>query len=54
MLEKGMKAPDFALSDKDGNIVRLSDFAGKKLCSTFTPRTIPRLYAPGVRVRGGI
>ncbi len=38
MLEKGMKAPDFALSDKDGNIVRLSDFAGKKVVLYFYPK----------------
>ena len=38
MLEKSMKAPDFALSDKDGNIVRLSDFAGKKVVLYFYPK----------------
>ena len=38
MLEKGMKAPDFALSDKDWNIVRLSDFAGKKVVLYFYPK----------------
>ena len=38
MLEKGMKAPDFALSDKDGNIVRLSAFAGKKVVLYFYPK----------------
>ena len=38
MLEVGMKAPDFALSDKDGNTVRLSDFLGKKVVLYFYPR----------------
>ena len=38
MLEKGVKAPDFALSDKDGNTVRLSDFAGKKVVLYFYPK----------------
>ncbi len=35
MLEKGTKAPDFTLSDKDGNQVSLSDFAGKKVVLYF-------------------
>ena len=30
MLEAGMKAPDFTLEDKDGNLVSLHDYAGKK------------------------
>ena len=38
MLEVGSKAPDFALQDKDGNTVRLSDFAGKKVVLYFYPR----------------
>lgn len=37
-MEIGAKAPEFALSDKDGNIVRLSDFAGKKVILYFYPR----------------
>ena len=36
MLEKGTKAPDFSLSDKDGNMVSLSQFAGKKVIVYFT------------------
>ena len=28
---RGAEAPDFALPDRDGNIVRLSDFRGKKV-----------------------
>lgn len=38
MLEIGMKAPDFCLSDKDGNAVRLSDFIGKKVVLYFYPK----------------
>ncbi len=38
MLEKGMKAPDFTLPDKDGKIYSLSDFAGKKLVLYFYPK----------------
>ena len=35
MLEAGMKAPDFTLEDKDGNLVSLHDFAGKKVVVYF-------------------
>ncbi len=38
MLEIGMKAPDFTLSDKNGNAVTLSDFLGKKVVLYFYPR----------------
>ena len=38
MLEIGAKAPDFTLSDKDGNTVSLSDFAGKKVVLYFYPK----------------
>lgn len=38
MLEKGMKAPEFELADKDGNTVRLSDFAGRKVVLYFYPK----------------
>ena len=38
MLEKGMKAPDFSLSDKDGNKVSLSEFLGKKVVVYFYPK----------------
>ena len=38
MLEVGTKAPEFTLSDKDGNPVSLSDFAGKKVVLYFYPR----------------
>ena len=38
MLEIGMKAPEFTLSDKDGNLVSLSDFLGKKIVLYFYPK----------------
>ena len=38
LLEAGTKAPEFALPDKDGNLVRLSDFLGKKVVLYFYPR----------------
>ena len=38
MLEAGMKAPEFTLTDKDGNTVSLSDFLGKKVVLYFYPR----------------
>ena len=38
MLETGMKAPEFTLSDKDGNAVSLSDFVGKKVVLYFYPK----------------
>ena len=38
MLEKGTKAPEFTLLDKEGKEVSLSDFAGKKVVLYFYPR----------------
>ena len=38
MLEEGIKAPEFSLPDKDGNIVNLSDFKGKKVILYFYPK----------------
>ena len=38
MLEVGMRAPEFTLSDKDGKQVSLSDFAGKKVVLYFYPK----------------
>ena len=38
MLDIGLKAPLFALPDKDGNVVSLSDFLGKKVVLYFYPK----------------
>ncbi len=38
MLEPGTKAPQFALPDKEGKLVSLSDFLGKKVVLYFYPR----------------
>ncbi len=38
LLEVGAKAPDFTLPDKDGNLVSLSSFLGKKVVVYFYPR----------------
>lgn len=38
MLEVGIKAPDFTLPDQNGNMVSLSDFAGKRVVLYFYPR----------------
>jgi peroxiredoxin Q/BCP len=38
MLEVVMRAPEFTLPDKDGNMVSLTDFAGKKVVLYFYPR----------------
>ena len=38
MLAIGSKAPDFALTDKNGATVRLSDFFGKKVVLYFYPK----------------
>ena len=38
MLEVGMKAPDFELPDKNGNMISLEMFKGKKVVLYFYPR----------------
>lgn len=38
MLEVGMKAPAFTLPDKEGKLVSLSDFAGKRVVLYFYPK----------------
>ncbi len=37
-LEVGKKAPDFALPDEDGNVVKLGDFKGKRVVVFFYPK----------------
>jgi peroxiredoxin Q/BCP len=37
-LKEGMKAPSFEGTDQDGNAVKLSDFAGRKLVLYFYPK----------------
>ena len=63
MLEVGMRAPDFTLPDKDGRMVSLSDFAGKrarfparrgadkKPARRRTLRRGGRLYSPPIPTR---
>jgi len=38
MIKVGNKAPSFSLSDQDGNIHSLSDYAGKKVLLYFYPK----------------
>ena len=38
MLNRHDKAPDFALEDQHGNMVRLGDFSGRKLLVYFYPK----------------
>ena len=38
MLEAGTKAPEFTLPDKDGNMISLADFRGKKVVLYFYPK----------------
>lgn len=38
MLDTGTAAPDFEVSDHEGNTVRLADFAGKRLVLWFYPK----------------
>jgi len=38
MLKAGDRAPDFALEDQNGEVVRLSDYKGKKLLLYFYPK----------------
>ena len=37
-LKEGDKAPDFAMSDANGNVVRLKDLRGKKVALYFYPK----------------
>lgn len=47
MLIEGIKAPEFSLRDKDGNIVSLRDFAGKKIVLYFYPKD----HTPGCTIQ---
>ena len=38
MLEVGSKAPEFQLSDQDGNMVNITDFKGGKVLLWFFPK----------------
>ena len=38
MLGVGSKAPEFQLSDQDGNTVNITDFKGKKVILWFFPK----------------
>lgn len=38
MVEIGKKAPDFTLTDQDGNLHKLSDYKGRKLVLYFYPK----------------
>ena len=38
MLTEGMQAPEFTLADKEGKLVSLSDFLGKKVVLYFYPK----------------
>jgi peroxiredoxin Q/BCP len=39
-LEVGKKAPDFALEDEAGNVVKLSEFKGKRVVVYFYPKAM--------------
>jgi peroxiredoxin Q/BCP len=56
MIETGTKAPDFELANEDGEQVKLSDFAGKRVVLYFYPKADTpgcTTQACGVRDRGG-
>ena len=44
MLETGTKAPDFELPDQNGNMHKLSDYAGKKVILYFALLSILLLF----------
>jgi peroxiredoxin Q/BCP len=37
-LEVGKKAPNFALKDENGNVVKLSEFKGRRVLVFFYPK----------------
>jgi len=52
MLSIGTKAPDFELPDQDGNLVKLSDFRGRKVLLWFFPKaSTPGCTAEGCSLR---
>ena len=66
-LNTGDKAPDFALTDQEGNVVKLEDFKDNKLLLYFYPRastpgctrqscsvseSMPELAKKGIRAVG--
>ena len=48
MLGVGFKAPEFQLSDQDGNTINITDFKGKKVLLWF----FPKASTPGWTVQG--
>ena len=55
MIEPGTEAPDFTLSDQDGNPVKLADLRGKRVVLYFYPKADTpgcTVQACGVRDRG--
>jgi thioredoxin-dependent peroxiredoxin len=56
LVEQGAQAPDFELSDQDGNPVRLADFRGRTLVLYFYPKADTpgcTTQACGIRDRAG-
>ena len=49
MLDIGTKAPDFTLPDKDGNLITLSDYLGKKVILYFYPKDLQQLQQPNIK-----
>lgn len=43
MLKPGDNAPDFELSDQDGNVVRTKDLRGTRWFAYFYPKACPDL-----------
>jgi peroxiredoxin Q/BCP len=39
-LEVGKKAPEFALQDEQGNLVKLSDYKGRRVVVFFYPKAM--------------
>jgi thioredoxin-dependent peroxiredoxin len=39
-LEVGKKAPEFALADEAGRVVKLADFAGRRVVVFFFPKAM--------------